>query len=249
MPLCPRCNGNLERNGEALVCKGCGSIFPVEGRIVKFLNSIPLTEDDRSIMNRYDTHADSYDSSIVSVIESSNCSWGLYIEKLETIILKLKNKIILDIGCGTAFPVGSLIDETSIYLGLDFSIEMLRLAQKLLSSNIHSTFFNIDSSHIPLQNSSVDVCLSLFTFNSLNYPEKTIKQIERVIREKGICLTTVMTDYNSNVNGRSESIIGRPMDSRTADKRIKSAFSSGWAIDVDYCGKIRFYICNKKALE
>ena len=244
MPLCPRCKANLDRNGEALVCTECGSVYPVENRIIRFLDSMPLGEQDRKIKNRYDTIAPTYDSAIVSIIESSGCAWVSYIKKLENYLYGTKNSIILDIGSGTSFPVGSLINDSIIYLGLDFSIGMLRIAQELLDLNIHATFFNIDSFHIPLNDSSVDMCLMLHTINSASDNERIASEIKRVLKSNGSCLLSVIVNLGEN----SRKILGSSLSNKEAESLIELLFNRGWVIEKSNCGNILFYLIKKKIL-
>ena len=99
--------------------------------------------------------------------------------------------MILDVGCGTAFPVGSFIPQTSIYLGMDISLEMLGHAKILLGDNLNAALWNIDAERIPLPDNCIDLCLGLMAFNVFPNPHKAATEIHRVLKKDGTVYGTV----------------------------------------------------------
>ncbi len=131
-PFCPSCRENLARNGDSFTCSKCGRVYPLKNGMVDFLTSLPLSDAQQIVQKTFDAVAPSYDNAIVRLVESLRCPWSTYTARLEAFMTHAGGKVILDVGCGTAFPVGSFVPQTSIYLGMDISLEMLGHAKILL---------------------------------------------------------------------------------------------------------------------
>jgi ubiquinone/menaquinone biosynthesis C-methylase UbiE len=190
-PFCPSCRQDLARNGDSFTCSRCGRVYPVKNGMVDFLTSLPLSEAQQIVQKTFDAAATSYDNAIVRLVESLGCPWGTYTGKLEAFMANSSGKVILDVGCGTAFPVGSFVPQTSIYLGMDISLAMLDHAKALLGENLNSALWNIDAERVPLPDNCVDLCLALMTFNVFPNPHKAATEIHRVLKKDGVVFGTV----------------------------------------------------------
>ena len=159
--------------------------------MVDFLTSLPLSDAQQVVQKTFDAVAPSYDNAIVRLVESLGCPWGTYTARLEAFMTNSSGKVILDVGCGTAFPVGSFVPQTSIYLGMDVSLAMLDHAKALLGENLNSALWNIDAERVPLPDNCVDLCLALMTFNVFPNPHKAATEIHRVLKKDGVVFGTV----------------------------------------------------------
>ncbi|MGO9308859.1 MAG: class I SAM-dependent methyltransferase [Spirochaetia bacterium] len=156
-----------------------------------FLTSLPLSDAQQIVQQTFEAVASSYDNAIVRLVESLSCPWGTYTGRLESYMKKSSGKVILDVGCGTAFPVGSFVPQTSIYLGMDISPEMLEHARALLGENLNAALWNIDAERVPLPDNCVDLCLALMTFNVFPNPHRAATEIHRVLKKDGEVFGTV----------------------------------------------------------
>ncbi len=129
-PFCPSCRENLARNGDSFTCSRCGRVYPLKNGVVDFLTSLPLSDIQVVVQKTFDAMSPSYDNAIVRLVESLSCPWSTYTARLEAFMADAGGKIILDVGCGTSFPVGSFMPQNSIYLGMDISLEMLGHARR-----------------------------------------------------------------------------------------------------------------------
>jgi ubiquinone/menaquinone biosynthesis C-methylase UbiE len=208
--------------------------------MVDFLTSLPLTDDQKKIQQVFDSVAPSYDNAIVRLVESLSCPWRTYTARLESFMNSAGGKVILDIGCGTSFPVGSFIPPTSIYLGMDISLEMLGHAKNLLGENLHATLWNIDAERIPLPDNCVDLSLILMSFNVFPNPHKAATEIHRVLKKDGAVFGTVF------VQPPPEEITSeRPIDPGLV-KEILSVFDPAlWELSFESQGGILFFHIQK----
>ncbi len=179
------------------MCKSCGALYPVEGKIVKFLESIPIPAELQEKEEIFSRIASAYDNLIISLIESYGCPWQTYIERLEEIVHDLlEHKLIVDVGSGTSFPIGTMIPADSIYVGVDISFSMLREAEELLRENINVTLLNTDVSQIPLEDNSVDTILSILSFNSFQFTDSCINEIKRIAKGNALFLGVFLEKDN-----------------------------------------------------
>ena len=237
IPRCPKCLGTLERNGDTLTCVGCGEIYSVKHNIILFLDSLPLKEKVISRKTFFDNLAETYDNSIVSIVESMGCKWRSYTETLEDIIRTMDNKIILDIGCGTSFPLASFLPDSTEYLGLDLSSAMLTAASDFVSKDVSATFLNIEAEKLPLSEKSVDVCLSLFSLNSIPEPEKVVEKIMQVVRDGG----EFIASFPVSPSGIHDNDINSPIREEVLEGLFYPLVKDRWKVSYFQCGSIRIY--------
>ena len=237
IPQCPKCLSRLERNGETLTCSDCGEIYTIDKNIILFLNSITLPEEFKFSQNFFNNLAEAYDNSIVSIVESMGCKWRSYTEALEKMINKTNNRVILDIGCGTGFPAVSFLPKSVTYLGLDFSHEMLKYARNIISQDINATFFNINAENIPLENDSIDVCMSLFSLNSFREPERIVEKVSHLVRRKGSVIISIPVAGEK----RQNSDINRPIREEALDAIFFPLVHANWEVSYFQCGSVRIY--------
>ncbi len=191
LPECPRCREKLRRNGETLNCSGCGIIYPRISGVADFLTPLSLSQELTSICDYFDNSAVNYDSMIVAMVEELKCPWREYSELIERVVAGARKKLIVDLGCGTSFPVGSFIPGDSHYLGLDISSEMLKHSHSLFEDDSNASFWRIDVERLPLPDDSADLCLAFFSFNVFINLEETIRQVNRVLKADGELFGTV----------------------------------------------------------
>lgn len=104
--------------------------------------------------------------------------------------LEEKSKLdILDAGCGDgmhafALELGGYFDEHK-YVGLDISIEALRIAKGRLADKSH-VFVQGDVGQLPFVDQSFDVVFSYGVLAYTESPEKSFKELLRVLKPGGL---------------------------------------------------------------
>ncbi len=208
--------------------------------MVDFLTSLPLTDGQQLVQKTFDAVAPSYDNAIVRLVESLECPWSTYTGKLEAFMAGAKGKVILDVGCGTSFPVGSFVPQSSIYLGMDISLEMLGHAKSLIGESMNSALWNIDAERVPLPDNCIDLCLALMTLNVFPNPHKAATEIDRVLKKDGEVFGTVF------VRHPPEEVFNENPIAAEKVREILSVFDPAlWELSFDYQGGILFFHVRK----
>lgn len=128
---------------------------------------------------------------------------------------EVKNKVVLDAGCGSGkfLPVVSKL--AKYYYGIDASSEQLFLANNKIINKEKVTLLCLDLCDISLEDNSVDIIyLSwvLGTILDLDKRERVLKELLRVLKPGGKILL-----IENNVDNEFEEIRGRTKDNRTKD--------------------------------
>ncbi len=139
------------------------------------MNNLNLSEKSKNYYEENDIYE------IFSIAED-------YPNKIYKILLpKIKNKIVLDLGCGTGKFMQKLHKETVKYYGLDLSSNQLEIAKsKVIGNNVE--FICCSAENIPLPDNSVDVIIStwvLGTILDVDRRNKVLNEMKRVLKKNG----------------------------------------------------------------
>lgn len=105
----------------------------------------------------------------------------------ECLLPKIKDKIVLDLGCGTGKFMQKFYNETTKYYGLDLSNKQLSIAKRKINSN-SVNFICCSAEDIPLPNNSIDVIIStwvLGTILEVDRRNKVLEEMKRVLKHDG----------------------------------------------------------------
>lgn len=138
-----------------------------------------------------------------------------YIGKVNDYIKNIvKDKIVVDAGCGTGKYLNTIEKKSKKYIGIDLSAKQLEKA-KQKSQKDNSIFINSNLSSIPLDDNSVDLIISawvLGTITDLSEREKCLNELKRILKNNA----SIILIENAE-NSEFEVIRGRNRDSRTKD--------------------------------
>lgn len=101
----------------------------------------------------------------------------------------VKNKVIVDIGCGTGLMERKL-KKSRFTVGLDISIKMLRKAVKKFRSKLNYSWINADAENMPIKDNSIDLALMITVIQNIPNKDKLIREIERILKNKGTVIIT-----------------------------------------------------------
>lgn len=128
--------------------------------------------------------------------------WAKTYEKEENLLVEMqkgrllpllgnvKDKTILDLGCGTGKNAVLLAKKGATVYGIDFSKEMLAEARKKAKrARAKINFVKRDvTKKLPYEARKFDAVISALVFNHVGNIVPVLKEIKRVLREEGICL-------------------------------------------------------------
>jgi ubiquinone/menaquinone biosynthesis C-methylase UbiE len=131
----------------------------------------------------------------------------------------LKDKIVLDFGCGTGKFIPLFAPTTKQYITTDISETQLAIAKKKAENFDTVTVLKIENNKLPLEDSSVDVIFSAWVIGSiqdLNIREAAIEEFKRVLKPGGKVFL-----IENNVGGEYKEIVdGEVGNERTRKKLV-----------------------------
>lgn len=129
----------------------------------------------------------------------------------------VKDKKILDVGCGPGLYAKKLTKKSAKVKGIDLSEELIKIARQ---ENPKLDFKVGDIEKLPYKNSEFDIVLATLVLGHLSNWDKALKEINRVLKKEGVF---VFSGYN-------------PVVEKTKKTRwffrnfreIKDYFEEGW---------------------
>ncbi len=116
--------------------------------------------------------------------------------------------LILDLGCGTGYGAPIIRKKTSAMLILaDASLEALKYGKKFYPIN-NCERIVCDASHLPFRTEVFDHILMLEVIEHLSDPEQSLSEVNRVLKDGILIITTPNTDCLAN---RIYRFFGRPI--------------------------------------
>lgn len=121
-------------------------------------------------------------------------TYGEHLSRYSSVAGLVKNKIVLDIACGTGYGSAMIADAgANKVIAVDNSPQAIGYAkQNYKRKNIQ--YINGNALNIPVKDSSVDVVVSLETIEHLHEPELFVKEVKRVLKKEGIFIVSTPND-------------------------------------------------------
>ncbi|MBS0418985.1 MAG: methyltransferase domain-containing protein [Proteobacteria bacterium] len=183
--MCPQCRGTVAREGDSIRCRSCGASYPVLGDVPQF--DLPKTEaalnttdvgGDRDHRRTFWDHGwearfQSGDHAFLNNLKS-RADWDAYFEReiphlrseghvsvIEAGGPAIRDKIVLDIGCG-AGAVGAMFGHSGArYIGIDHSRHAAMYTLRHLRAAGGDGFTAQGNAEtLPLLDNSIDVVYS-----------------------------------------------------------------------------------------
>ena len=117
------------------------------------------------------------------------CEAEDYLKKIEKFLLpKIKNKVVLDLGCGNGKYAKVFAPHSKKYFALDISKEQIKLAKIKTRKIKKIKFITTSAEKIPLKNNSIDVVIALWVLivvEGFKRKKQILREIERVLKPNG----------------------------------------------------------------
>lgn len=114
--------------------------------------------------------------------------WENFESKIVNELIDVKNKVVLDLGCGGGRYALSVCKRAKQVIGIDISDKMIEIARKKLTPDMSIKFLVGDATCIPFKNEHFDVIVSLGMFEYLKDPTPFLSEINRILKKDGILL-------------------------------------------------------------
>ncbi|KUO40787.1 MAG: hypothetical protein AVW06_02010 [Hadesarchaea archaeon DG-33-1] len=148
-------------------------------------DDVAMSTRKRELKRRYDLTAHVYDRRYM----------GIQQEKYETVLANIQRRgRILDLGCGTGMLLASLEKRARFVAGVDMSAEMLGAAKKRATK---AAIVLADADHLPFADGSFDAVVSVTLLQNMPDPERTMRELARVLRPNGKAIITSLKRKHS----------------------------------------------------
>lgn len=185
--VCPNCNGKLQlingvfNNNEIecgqLICGSCHSVFKIVNYIPRFVDSDEYTDN---FSFEWDKHRQTQFDSISGVDESER----MFKQKTGFELSQLKDKLVLDVGCGA----GRFIDVVEKYggtvIGIDLSYSVDVAFKNLgFKDNVHIIQANVF--HLPFRREVFDYIFSIGVLHHTPNTRLAFECLPRLLKKDG----------------------------------------------------------------
>lgn len=110
-------------------------------------------------------------------------------------VIDLKNKIVLDVGCGNGALSSLLLDKGAIVYGTETDLNKLEVANKTVN-NSNAQFLHVKDEQLPFKNNYFDLVILFDVIEHVNDPVKMMQECKRVLKPSGL-LYVEFTPYYS----------------------------------------------------
>lgn len=106
--------------------------------------------------------------------------------------ITLKDKIVLDIGCGSGMISSYFCEQGSAVYGIDISEKMIQQANTFIRShNLHATLSVGDASALQFPDNYFDLITCISVIEWLDKDKEAIGEIQRVLKKDGMAIISV----------------------------------------------------------
>lgn len=139
-----------------------------------------------------------------NIIDAGKLSpyWGEHVARYSFALDYVKDKIVLDIACGTGYGLAFLKRDAKSVTGVDVDADAAREALRECGSDKARVLLG-DGTNLPFNDESFDVVTSFETLEHLHERSLFLSELKRVIRSDGtLLLSTPNANYTKPVNGK-----------------------------------------------
>lgn len=158
---------------------------------------------------------------------------GLYLEEQEKKYERCSRyltadggRLVLDCGCGTGILLARLTEWQGIFVGVDYSKAMLRLAQKRVELKRNVGLVCADADYLPFKSKVFDKIVSFTMLGNLLRLDTAIREMARVTRDSALIVLSFVKK-NLRVNKVLEAL---EKESVSMKEFIDDAESKDWMV-------------------
>lgn len=192
---CPECRGELIFKNKKLVCKSCKNKYPLMDDIpILFQKS--MSGDIKLSQERWDAdyRAKIHKKNTLNLKKAYESTYAKpEFKYIGSLYKSFKNKKYLEIGCGTFFVGQKLATLGTFVVGIDYSLNALRLAKSYLKEAGTTNYLLVcgDISKMPFKDNSFDLLYGGGVIEHFKDTVGVVKENYRVLKKSGVAFNTV----------------------------------------------------------
>ena len=181
----------------------------------------------REHKNFWDRNAGRYDR----FIRKDRAAYEKMYELIRPVV---KDKTVLELATGTGLIAKHIVKATAHIEAMDASPEMIAEAKRgNYSAKLH--FSVQDMFSLPYAGNSFDVVIVSNALHIVPQPEKSLREIKRVMKDDGVLIAPTFTHAENSLRGRIKAyfmrLAGFPLHSRwTSEEYLSFLRQNGWAV-------------------
>lgn len=192
-----------------------------------------LTEHARRNRVYWDAESDEYEAQHSAQLAREPCSWGVWsIPEYELNVLgDVRDKDVLELGCGAARWSIALSRLGARCVGLDNSARQLEHARQLMAdAGVDFPLVHASAEMVPLPDASLDIVFCDHGAMSFADPHRTVPEAARLLRPGGLLAFSAETPlhficWNDETNAVSEQLRSNYFERSSADDGESVVFS------------------------
>ena len=159
---------------------------------------------------------------------------AVYEKMYELIRPVVKDKTVLDLATGTGLIAKHIVKVAACIEATDASPEMIAEAKRgNCSAKLH--FSVQDMFSLPYAGNSFDVVIVSNALHIVPQPEKSLREIKRVLKDDGVLIAPTFTHAENSLRGRIKAyfmrLAGFPLHSRwTSEEYLSFLRQNGWRV-------------------
>ena len=159
---------------------------------------------------------------------------AVYEKMYELIRPAVKDKTVLELATGTGLIAKHIVNAAAHIEATDVSPEMITEArQGNYSAKLH--FSVQDMFSLPYAGNSFDVVIVSNALHIVPQPEKSLREIKRVMKDDGVLIAPTFTHAENSLRGRIKAyfmrLAGFPLHSRwTSEEYLSFLRQNGWRV-------------------
>ena len=158
----------------------------------------------------------------------------VYEKMYELIRPVVKDKTVLELAAGTGLIARHIVNAAAHIEATDASLEMIIEARRgNCSAKLH--FSVQDMFSLPYAGNSFDVVIVSNALHIVPQPEKSLREIKRVLKDDGVLIAPTFTHAENSLRGRIKAyfmrLAGFPLHSRwTSEEYLSFLRQNGWRV-------------------
>ena len=159
---------------------------------------------------------------------------AVYEKMYELICPVVKDKTVLELATGTGLIARHIVNAAAHIEATDASPEMITEARRgNCSAKLH--FSVQDMFSLPYAGNSFDVVIVSNALHIVPQPEKSLREIKRVLKDDGVLIAPTFTHAENSLGGRIKAyfmrLAGFPLHSRwTSEEYLRFLRQNGWRV-------------------